>query len=227
MHESSLPPVRHLCAKQLKKKKQAAKRKSVAAEDVDTKGVANVQGPSTSEAAATTTATPAEQNDGSTRKSADKRGVGEKGGADAGGGLAVDEEMPDVSTRAALKGVTSSENVKMVKDTESSGSVVGNTPPMPPEVAADNGTASSACSKQHKKSVSFVAREDMDALLDDNTDVDGNVLPPVPPLLEGASGDETPRKEDKIGTNLSFLHRNFRIGENVNQVRHLRTKHIS
>lgn len=223
--------MRHLPGKQLKKKKQAAKRKSVAAEDVDTKGVANAQGPSTSEAAAATTATPKGQNDGFTRKDADEGSGGGNGGADAGGASVVDEEMPDVSTSAALEGVTSSENVKIVTDTktsgELSGSVVGSTPPMPPEVAADNGTAPSACLKQHKKSVSFVAREDMDALLNDKNHVDGNVLPPVPPLLEGASGDEIPRKEEELGTNLYFLHRNFRIGENANQVRHLRTKHIS
>lgn len=223
------PLASHCSNRQLKKKKQAAKRKSVAAEDVEPDGVAKAQA-STSGAGHATKAPPIGQDDGALGAGFTGKDADTGGGADVSRGLVIDEEMPDASRPAALPvAVTGSETlVEAVTDTETLGglseSAAGDTPPTPPEAAASNGKVTSVGSKQHKKSVSFVmAGGDVNALLGikavSASAIEGRVLPPVPPSPPGVSGAETGGKGDEMGSNDCFLHRNFRIGDNSEQVR--------
>lgn len=197
----------------MKKKKQAAKRKSIAAEDTEMN--------------AENKAVSVRREDGllgartAQDKTGPKRVVGDRNSA-----VAADEEIKDASSIVAAEGSLTGADTGV--DTgvspgtvrERPSSVPRNSLPIPPAAPSSNGERTSLRSS-HKKTVSFVMDGgDMEALLGDKSDSDV-LLPhvlPVPQCASSANRTGGGGNDDAAGATEAFLRRNFMFGEDSQQV---------
>lgn len=215
---------------QLKKKKQAAKRKGISTEEVE--GDSGAQ---------PTPAQPEPEPAGSTIGTGLAGGDAEKTGAEGGvegrtedvpSVPSVDMEMPDVSEGVEMEVAVG--DVDMMVDPVTSitkiddemvVSVGGDDLPVPP-AAPTNGNLSSVVGPRHNKSVSFVmAGADIKTLVGgasgSGRGPGGNVVPPLPPgTLRAAASRDVDKDSAAAGANEAFLRRNFNLGGNSEQVQH-------
>lgn len=203
---------------QLKKKKQAAKRKGIVAEEAEVEAEPAAQ-------PVTVQAVP-ERGADVTEGGAEKKGV-----TDAQDSLPVaavqvevlepselaETEVPDVGD-GTLDPVTSC--------TELSGAIgepMGeDILPVPP-AAPTNGNLRPVVGSRHKKSVSFgVGEAGMGSILDGLSCADRGVevkaVPPLPPVALGAGGGADADKSHVAYTNETFLRRNFSLSGDPEQV---------
>lgn len=213
---------------QLKKKKQAAKRKGIPTEEA---------GVGADSAALPAPAPPAPEPDGGARDVGSSAGDAEKTDVesrtiDVPHTPAVDVEMSDATEDVKVKMEVAVGGSDMLmgavtniveKDDAMVVSVAGSDLPVPP-AAPTNGNLSSVVRCQHKKSVSFVMAQADAKALGDTSKNDGGVasdsVPPLPPfpIQIGRSGgiDEG---QGVAGANEAFLRRNFSFGVDSAQVR--------
>lgn len=195
---------------QLKKKKQAAKRKGVAAEEAEPAAQS-----------ATAQAVPKQNTAGATDTAVEKKG----GGADGQGSPPVppvgvleaselaETEVPGVSdgTSEPVSSCTELNNVIGV-------SVAEDGLPVPPAAPTNGNLRPVVGGSRHKKSVSFgVGEAEMGSILDGlaagERGVGVMVMPPLPPV--GGVGAD---KSHVVHTNETFLRRNFSLSGDPEQV---------
>lgn len=225
----------HTSKHQLKKKKQAAKRKSVASEYVELEGDVGAQVAGDGETTKKSTAAPLNQDDGALEVDSPPGEITTAGaaardvGGDRGSEVLVDEEMSDASRPVEATFASSDAGVGAITDVDTvqraAASMAAVIPPIPPEIAAPNGKSAASGTKQHKKSVSFVmSGGDAASVLCDISDgrIGGKMLPPLPPLRQDTNSANRVGQEERgdgTGANGAFLRRNFKFGENSDQVR--------
>lgn len=211
------PPWLHSVTWQLKKKKQAAKRKSIAAEGAE---------PETSAKATNVSVTSSAPNTPASKDVAGGNGTIKNGIDGKEGAVLVDEDMPDVpdtaDTRQPLKDADAcGQAAKCTVKGDGNGSTDNGSASLGPSGGVPHANGKHAASK-HKKSVSFVMNEaDVDSVLSNKFDSkrDGQVIPPLPPPTSAAGtdvnvavGEEDCFKDEKLGANEAFLRRNFDLG---------------
>lgn len=202
---------------QLKKKKQAAKKKSIAAEGAE---------PETSAKATNAPATSSAPNTPASKDVAGGNGTIKNGTDGKDGAVSVDEDMPDVpdaaDTRQPLTGADACiQAAKCAVTGDGNGSTGNGSALLGPSGGVPHANGKHTASK-HKKSVSFVMSEaDVDSVLSNKFDSksDGEAIPPLPPPTSAARtdvdvavGDGDCSKGEKLGANEAFLRRNFEVG---------------
>lgn len=204
---------------QLKKKKQAAKRKGIAAEEAEAETEPVAQ-PVTAQAVP-------KRDTGATEGDAVKKGV--KAGAQDSLPVAsvevevleaselAETEVPDVAD-GTLDPVTSCTELD-----DAIGVPMGEDGLPVPPAAPTNGNLRPVVGSRHKKSVSFgVGEADMDSILDGLSPADrgvgAKVVPPLPPVALGTGGGVGGDKSHMVHTNEAFLRRNFSLSGDPEQV---------
>lgn len=226
---------------QLKKKKQAAKRKGISTDEAEGNAGPGAQ---------PVPAQPAPEPEGGATGIGLAGGDAEKAAMVQGGNVekagaegdveghtedvpcvpSVDVEMPDASEGVELEVALG--DADMVVDPVTSiteiddamvVSVAGDDLPVPP-TAPTNGNLSSVVGPHHKKSVSFVMAEaDIETLVGCVSSSDGGagakVVPPLPPVVLHAAGSRDVGNDSAAaGANEAFLRRNFNLGGDPEQV---------
>lgn len=212
-----------LSTQQLKKKKQAAKRKGISTEEPE-----GGTDPSARPA-------PEQEGDAIGKDDAEVKEVkaNVKGVTESIPHVpSVDVEMLDASEVVEVEvevGVGGGDMAvdpisSIEKDDGMVTSVAGDDLPVPP-AAPTNGNLSSVVGPHHKKSVSFVLTgTDTEALVGGRSgNDDGNpgakAVPPLPPTtLHNVCGAEVDKLSATASANEAFLHRNFSCGSNPEQV---------
>lgn len=209
----------------LKKKKQAAKRKGISTEDAE--GGAGPSRPAAEQGSAAISKDAAEVKE--------VTGDVEGGAEDVPHVPSVDVEMPDafevveVEVEVGLggggMGVEPISSIE--KDDAMVTSVTGDGLPVPP-AAPTNGNLSSIVGSHHKKGVSFVMTgADAEALVGGGSGNDNGsgatAVPPLPPTtVHTVAGAEVDKLSTSASANEAFLHRNFSLGGDPEQVKLLR-----
>lgn len=213
--------------KQLKKKKQAAKRKGIVTEEVE-----GYAGSGAQLSPAQPAPEPESRNGlaGSDAEKAGEEGHLEGCTEDVPRVPSVDVEMPDASEGIEMEAAVGDADMVVDPvtsiteiDDEMVVSVGEDDLPVPP-AAPTNGNLSSVVGPRHKKSVSFVMAEaDIETLVGgvcgDDRGAGAKVVPPLPPgTLHPAVSRAIDKDNTATGANEAFLRRNFKLGGNSEQV---------
>lgn len=202
-------------AQQLKKKKQAAKRKSIAAEDAESEGLGGVPTPSVAPLTKGLESAGSQSTHGNGKAvtCATRREMATVENGTDGTCRAVDEDMLDASATSGKKPTSSDPKVPDWGDVR---------PPAAPHGSPHANGKHSVISFKHKKSVSFIMDGgDVDIAQaqrpDTNVEAKMATQPPYPSVQETVA-QEGCAKDGAIGANESFSLRNFTFASEPGKV---------